>query len=293
MGTTTGIIDLHTHSTASDGSFTPAELAWHAKRQGISAFALTDHDIILGNDEAAKAAAGAGVEFIPGMELTVDYHDHKLHVVTLGFDAGHPAFREMYREIRRKKEDGIPELINGIRARGVDITLDKVLKLANEPLDYYDVMRYLVSLHLDLKGKSAWEVFIEPVLAEIGCDRNAEPRSAFAAIHAAGGVTSLAHFHKRLGLKGLTREEQAAAIRELHGMGLDGMEYWYPSYSEEDRVFVASMIDELGLMATGGTDFHGIHRPGIEMGTGRDGNIAIPAAALSDIKSRIARWHAR
>ncbi len=284
---------MHTHSTASDGSFTPAELAWHAKKQGLSAFALTDHDIILGNDEAAKAAAEAGVDFIPGMELTVDYLGRPIHVVSLGFDAGHPAFREMYRGIRRQKEDGIQELVDGIRARGVDITMDKVLRLANEPLDYYDVMRYLVSLHLDLKGKSAWEVYIEPVLAEIGCNKNAEPRQAFAAIHAAGGVTSLAHFHKRLGLKGLSREEQASAIRELHAMGLDGMEYWYPSYTEEDRAFVASMIDELGLMATGGTDFHGIHRPGIEMGTGRDGNLAIPAEALVDIKARIARYHAR
>ncbi len=290
MVTAAGNIDLHTHSTASDGSFTPTELAREAKRQGLSAFALTDHDIVLGNDEAARASAQVGVKFIPGMELTVDYGGHILHVVTLGFDADHPAFQKLYREIRQKKEAGIPELVKGIQARGVDITMDKVLQMANEPLDYYDVMRYLVSLKLDLGGKSAWEVYIEPVLAEIGCNKNASPREAFAAIHAAGGVTSLAHFHKRLGLKGLTREEQAVAIRELHAMGLDGMEFWYPSYTEDDRRFVAAMIDELGLMATGGTDFHGTNRPGIEMGTGRNGNIAIPFEALSDIQARMARY---
>ena len=106
---------------------------------------------------------------------------------------------------------------------------------------------------------------------------------ALPAIHAAGGVTSLAHFHKNIGLKGLSRAEQEEAIARLHALGLDGMERWYPNYTAEDSAFAAHMIEKYNLLVTGGTDFHGSNRPQIEMGHGIAGNMAIPYEVYTKI----------
>lgn len=278
------IIDLHVHSLVSDGSYSPRELAHHAKEVGLSAFALTDHDNIAGNGEAAAAAREQGLDFLNGMELTADFMGRKLHIVCLGFDADHPSFRQLYAEIRRVKEGKIPEIIDYVRAKGIDISLEKVRPFAyGEVLDRYAIMRYLVSLHLYDRAQPLWDHYLDPAVRELGLDQNMPVEEALPVIHEAGGVTSLAHFHKKIGLKGLSRAEQEAAIARLHAMGLDGMERWYPNYTQEDSDFAAHMIEKYHLLTTGGTDFHGSNRPQIEMGHGIAGNMAIPYEVYTKI----------
>ena len=285
-----GIIDLHTHSTVSDGTYSPSWLAHLARESGIAAFALTDHDNIGGLKRAADEAEALGVEFINGMELTTHIDGRKIHVVTLGFDYEHPAFQKMYKKIRANKESKMNELIEGIRARGVDITREKVEEFADGEIDRYAVMRCLVSMHITEGIQPLWDNYLDPVLIEIGLSE-IDAEEAFASIHAAGGVTSLAHFHKKIGFKGLSRDEQREKISRLHDVGLDGMERWYPSYKEDDVSFVNDTIESLHLMPTGGTDFHGFNRPHVEMGTGWNRNMAIPYDALAPVKERIAEYH--
>ena len=283
------MLDLHTHSTISDGSFTPAELAQHAKDLGIRAFALTDHDNMAGCEEAAAAAQKLGVGFIGGMELTVEYLGHKLHVVCLGFDPAHPSFRLIYQRVRAIKEGRIPDIIAYIRDKGLDISLGKVEPFAHGgPIDRYAIMRYLVSLHLYDRAQPLWDNYLDPAAVELGLNFSITAEEALPLIKEAGGVTSLAHFHKTIGLKGLTRQEQEAAILRLHQMGLDGMERWYPNYSHDDAAFAGYMIEKYHLLPTGGTDFHGTNRPGVEMGTGMDGNICIPDDFLTAIREKCA-----
>lgn len=269
------IIDLHVHSYVSDGSYRPAELAQLAKDKGLAAFALTDHDNIAGCEEASEAAQRLGVNFLKGMELTALYAGHKLHIVCLGFDEAHPAFRQLYGEVRTLKENGLPEIVEYVSRKGVDISLEKVQAFAAGPLDRYAVMRYLVSLHMYERAQPLWELYLDPAARALGLDGNIKAEDALPLIREAGGVTSLAHFHKNIGLKGLSRGEQEEAIRKLHEMGLDGMERYYPNYEQEDSDFAAYMIDKYHLLPTGGTDFHGTNRPGIELGTG-SGDIMIP-----------------
>ena len=250
---------------------------------GLSAFALTDHDNIAGNEEAAAAAKEQGLDFINGMELTADFMGRKLHIVCLGFDAEHPAFQKLYERIRSVKEGKIPEIIDYVRAKGIDISLEKVQPFAFGKLDRYAIMRYLVSLHLYDRAQPLWDNYLDPAVRELGLDQNMPAEEALPAIHAAGGVTSLAHFHKNIGLKGLSRAEQEEAIARLHALGLDGMERWYPNYTAEDSAFAAKMIEKYGLLVTGGTDFHGSNRPQIEMGHGIAGNMAIPYEVYTKI----------
>ena len=270
------IIDLHVHSYVSDGSYRPAELAELAKARGLTAWALTDHDNISGCPEAAEASAKAGVEFINGMELTASFEGHKLHIVCLGFDPEHPAWQEVYTRVRAVKEARLEDIVEYVHNKGVDISMEQVRQFAYGPLDRYAIMRYLVSLHMYDRAQPLWDNYLDPAVQEFGLSVNISAEEALPLVHAAGGKTSLAHYHKNIGLKGLTRAEQEEAISRLHSLGLDGMEAYYPNYTEEDREFAAYMIEKYHLLPTGGTDFHGTNRPGIEMGTGLNGNMQVP-----------------
>ena len=213
------IIDLHVHSLVSDDGFIHHDPSLHAKEVGLSAFALTDHDNIAGNEEAAAAAKEQGLDFINGMELTADFMGRKLHIVCLGFDAEHPSFQKLYERIRSVKEGKIPEIIDYVRAKGIDISLAKVQPFAFGKLDRYAIMRYLVSLHLYDRAQPLWDNYLDPAVRELGLDQNMSAEEALPAIHEAGGVTSLAHFHKNIGLMGLSRAEQEEAIARLHALG--------------------------------------------------------------------------
>lgn len=281
------IIDLHIHSTFSDGSYTPEEIMKRAAQVGIVALAITDHDTIAGVDEAAKAAWKYGIEFMPGMEITTQYKGRKLHIVALGFDRQCMAFRELYEEIRSVREARIGEIIGEIKKMGVDISLDKVKACTSGALDRYAIMRYLVTLRLENKAQVLWDKYINPAVKRLNLSIDMPAEKAVKAIHEAGGITSLAHFHKRIGLYGMTHDEQENVIAVLNGCGLDAMEAWYPTFEQEHRDFVSEMTAKYKLLNTGGTDFHGTNRPGIEIGTGIDNNMAIPCEVFYKIKAKI------
>ncbi|MDF2564652.1 MAG: hypothetical protein K0Q53_1047 [Massilibacillus sp.] len=270
------IIDLHTHSNISDGSYTPSEVIELAHDAGINAIALTDHDTIAGVSEAQAKAKKLGVEFLPGMEMSVQYKSRRLHIVALGFDRHHPAFQMLYKKIRRIKESGVAGAVEKIRAKDIDVSMAMLEKnfTTTDNVDRYAIMRYFVSLNMFDNVQKIWDNYINP--AFIGFDANITAEEGFAAIRAAGGITSLAHYQKRLGLGGMTRSEQEATIQELMALGLDGMEGYYPNYSEEDQDFATYLIDKYKMLPTGGTDFHGKNRSNVVLGTGIDNNMSVP-----------------
>lgn len=279
------LIDLHVHSNISDGSLSPAQIVHLAKDKGLAALTLSDHESIAGNLVAAAEAAKVGIEFIPGMEMSVEYRGRQLHIVALGFDENHPEFQGLYKKIRTIKEARIDELMAGIRAQNIAISPALVAPfVVTGRIDRYAIMRYLVSLNMYDQVQMIWKNHINPFVVELGLNRNVTAEEALPAIQAAGGVTSLAHFHKQLGLKGLTRAEQDAAVGELHAWGLTGMEKYYPSYTEADKDFAKAMLAKYSLLPTGGTDFHGANRPGVEIGTGIKNNMAVPYSFYENIQ---------
>lgn len=277
-------IDLHVHSTMSDGSFSPKQIVALAKERDLAAITLTDHDTIDGLNIAAQAAQKEHIDFINGMEISVDYEDRKLHIVALGFDPEHSEFKKLYQKIRYNKENKMEKVIDIIQARGVDISLEKVkpfIKAGN--LERYAIMRYLVSIKLYDNIQDIWDNYLNPAVDELGLNKNVNMVEVAAAITAAGGVTSLAHFHKLIGLKGKSRQEQEDTIAKLHKMGLDGMEKYYTNYSDDDKKFAAAMIEKYNLLSTGGSDFHGGNRVGVELGTGCKNNLQIPYTFYENI----------
>lgn len=281
------IIDLHIHSTFSDGSMTPRDIIKAASQKNIAALAITDHDTVEGIDEAESAAKEYDIELLTGMEITTEYKTRKLHIVALGFDRRNRTFKEFYDEIRSVREARIGEIINGIADMGIDISLEKVKAITSGSIDRYAIVRYLLGLRLENRAQTLWDKYIHPVVKQLNLTIDIPAEKAIKAIHAAGGILSLAHFHKRIGLQGFSRDEQEKILQELRSLGLDGIEQWYPTFSDEDSEFVREMTEKYGFINTGGTDFHGKNRPGIELGTGLDNNMAIPYEVFEGIKNRL------
>ncbi len=283
------IVDLHVHSTASDGSMTPGEIAEYAKSKGLSAFALTDHNSIEGNGEAWEAAERLGLGFLPGMELSTGYKGHKLHIVCLGFDSNHPDAVKLYHDIRAVKENGVPEIIEFVQKKGLDIDIELV-KSQNKgkPLDIYAIMRCIANMHLYETLRPIWDNYLNPALKALGIVESIDAAHSLPLIRSAHGVTSLAHFHKGIGLMDCSREEQEKLILELHELGLDGMEWDYPDYTPEDRAFAHLLIEKHNLLATAGTDFHGTNRPKVDLGSGIQNNMQVPYKFFEDAAGRVA-----
>ncbi|WP_196592784.1 PHP domain-containing protein [Pectinatus sottacetonis] len=277
-------IDLHAHSTMSDGTCTPEELVKLAKKTGLSAITVTDHDTIDGIQEAATAAEKIGIKFITGMEVSVDYKDRKLHVVALGFNPMSDKFKKLYKKIRSNKEDKIEKVIAAIREKGIDISMEKVKPFVyGKNMERYAIMRYMAAIKVSDKIQEIWDKYLNPVIEELGLNKNVTIKETAEGIHAAGGIISLAHFHKFIGLKGLTRVDQESAIADLRIQGLDGMEKYYSNYTGDDKAFAAAMIKKYKMLPTGGSDFHGANRVGVELGTGINNNLQIPYSLYENI----------
>lgn len=285
------MIDLHVHSTMSDGTYTPSELIRLAKDKHLKMIALTDHDTIAGNAEAKEMASKHGIEFMKGIELSLNYHNHQIHVVALGFDEESTAFKDFYTDLRYKKQASIVNVIEYLHQQGLDISVNKVEPfMSGGVLDKYAILRYLVAN----KSQSGdiqylWDTYIDPAFRDLNLKITENPMAeeAIVAMKKAGAITSLAHFHKKIGLKNYSRTEQEAHIKYLHEIGLDGMEAYYPNYTKDDEAFAHYLIDKYDLVPTGGTDFHGANRPAVKLGTGIDNNLTIPYALYENICQKL------
>lgn len=178
------------------------------------------------------------------------------------------------------------DVVEALRRRGLAIDMDMVQKHAVAHLDRYAIMRTIVDMNIFDGIQYIWDNYLNPAVKETGVAEDIPAEEALPVIRSAGGVTSLAHFHKRIGLRGRSRAEQEACLKELMSFGLTGMEQYYPNYTEEDKAFARAMIDKYAMLPTGGTDFHGANRPGILLGTGFENNMDTPMSFLDNIRKR-------
>lgn len=268
-------VDLHAHTTASDGTLTPRELVALARRTGLAAVAITDHDAVAGLAEGLAAGKELGVEVVPGVELSTELEHREIHIVGLGIDRMNPALLAL---LARQK---------GERARRNDLLLERLAELgmvippeevrpdgglltrthvaealarhgyAQSPVDALE--RYLIP------GRPAW--------IEKNCPTPAE---CAAVIHGAGGKAILAHLDR------IDREDGERALglaREALGAGLDGLEARYTTYTPAWEALADGLAAELGLLRSGGSDFHGTRKRNL-LGTGY-GNLRVPEEWLT------------
>ena len=275
------IIDLHVHSTESDGTLTPEELVTEAKKAGLSAFALTDHDTCQGVDKAMPHAVSAGIELIPGIELSTDYHGKEVHIVGLYIDTENDELLSKTAEYRKCRSERNALMVEALRKEGLSITMEELV--AENPdcvITRANIARFLYE-HGQIKSvREAFDRYIGDYCKCYVGRLKVSSSDAVRLIKNAGGIAILAHPL----LYGLSSTNLQKLIEELKETGLDGLEAIYSTYTTGEEQQMKRLANKNGLLISGGSDFHGTNKPDIFLGKGR-GNLYIPYSILEELKA--------
>ena len=279
------IIDLHAHSTASDGTYTPAEVAKLAKTIGLAAIALTDHDTIDGLEEFQKAGAALGIETITGIEFATlwgKHHRPEIHIVGLGFDPNHPVLSERMKDIKESRDIRNRKMCEKLSSIGLHITLDEVATNAGgEIITRAHFANVLLQKGYIAKKEDAFSRYISTGLPGYVEREFLTPELCIQTIKEAGGAAVLAHPT----LYGLNMEQLEELCGELIPCGLDGIECQYSTYSPAETKAITALAEKMHLLPSGGSDFHGKNKPNIHLGSGKS-NLAIPYSFWEELKKR-------
>jgi 3',5'-nucleoside bisphosphate phosphatase len=243
----TALIDLHSHSTASDGSFPPARLVEEAAKRGITTLALTDHDTIAGLDEAETAASAHGIEFVPGVEFTVNCAGTEVHMLGLGVDRRDRRLLALCAEIQEKRRRRFFDMVDKLRMSSVPVKTESVghgVSLARPFL-----ARLLVEQGFATGYQDAFQKYLRKGGPAYVGHRRTPIKRAIEAVHGAGGVAIIAH-------PGLYRNGDEV-IYEAARLGLDGIEAYHSDHDHDKTEHYLALSRKLNLLVSGGADFHG------------------------------------
>ncbi len=257
-------IDLHTHSSASDGTDPPEELVAKAAASGLDVVALTDHDTAAGWERAAAAAGPAGLEVVPGMEISTAHEHRSVHLLAYFLDPTHPALVAELGRILDGRNQRVPQICAKLRDLGVEVTEDDVRRAAGEAAaaGRPHVADALIAAGVVADRTEAFERFLKPGRPAF-VDRYAAPLlEMIALVRAAGGVSVVAHPWGR-GSRGVL---DAASIEDLKRHGLAGIEVDHQDHDEVSRDALRAIARDLDLVVTGSSDFHGLGKVGHELG---------------------------
>lgn len=274
-------IDLHSHSSFSDGSDTPEELIANAKRIGLDVLALTDHDTLEGVPRARAAAHEAGVELISGTELSLEWGKGGMHLIVLWLEPGPGPLQDRLASLQQGRDLRNVGIVERLNELGIDITIEEVLEQAGSGT----VGRPHFAAVMQRKGvvetmTQAFDEFLangKP--AYVGRER-LSPMEAIQLARASGAVPILAHPHT-LGVD--NRHEMSDLLNELAAHGLIGIECHYGTYPADGRSGMVAMARRFGLLPSGGSDYHGSYKPDVALGVGRVG-IPVPRLILDDLR---------
>ncbi len=276
------LIDLHAHSTESDGTYTPEALMGLAKKCGLSAVALTDHDSISGIAKAQSAAEQLGLELVPGIELSTDYHGMEIHILGYYIDTENQEFLKRLKEFVDNRDNRNEKMAALLQKEGFGITMDA---LYNENPDSVITRAHFAKFLVEHGFVKDRETVFREYLGD-GCRccvprEKITPYEAIRLIQTGGGLAFFAHpvlcHMEEGGLHGFTKS--------LAEAGLTGLEAIYSKNRPGDEGRFRKLAEEFGLLISGGSDFHGDNKPEIHLGNGM-GNLSIPYGVLGQIKDK-------
>ena len=266
--------DLHLHTNLSDGTFTPEELVDQAQKHALACIALTDHDTVEGCVRAAAACVPAGIEFIPGTELTAEHNDTEVHLLGYFLDTQNPMLLAEISKFQSVRKQRIHEMVSRINELGVPLQVEAVFTLANcESPGRPHVARALVKAGLVRNLDEAFERFLKKGRPAWVPKSKMSARQGVDLIHQAGGLAVMAH-------PGLNRTDDI--IPALVAAGLDGIECFHSKHSTSMSARYVEMAETFDLLVTGGSDCHGFSkiRPLI-------GSVKIPYELVEKLKAKV------
>ena len=274
-------VDLHTHSTYSDGTVSPTSVIERAAAAGLSAIALTDHDGFEGLAEASKAAAGV-IDFVPGVELSVDWDGRAMHLLAYWVENASGPLQDALVDIRESRAARNVEIGDALREMGIPITLEEVLEESGHGVIGRPHIAAVLCRHgAATDVRDAFDRYLGTGRPAYRPRRRLQAEEAVRLAWESGAVTSVAHPH--------TVAESADGYRDVFeavaSLGIDGIECHYVDYAPDLRRTLAEWADDLGVVATGGSDYHGAYKPGIEVGVGR-GDLMVPDEVVERLEER-------
>jgi 3',5'-nucleoside bisphosphate phosphatase len=290
----TPFVDLHTHSTASDGTLSPTQLMRAAAAAGLAGIALTDHDTGNGLTEAAAEAARLGIRFVPGIEISAEYPlPGTLHILGHFVDVHSPGLAHMSSLLLEARNARNPKIIARLSELGCRITMAMVENIARErvpPGRPVVISRSHIAQALVRSGcvaslKQAFDVYLDVKGAAYFPKERLTPRQAVACIHEAGGLATIAH---PIQLRCDNPAHLATAVNHLKEAGMDGIEAWHCDQDEKFGALILELAKRYDLVPTGGSDFHGVPKPDVSLGRGSN-NLRVPVEVLDRLE---ARWRA-
>lgn len=276
-------IDLHVHSTASDGTFTPSELVAYALKKGLKAFALTDHDSIDGLLEAEEAAAGTALELAAGIEFSTEYQGKDIHILGLCLNWRQKGFNDSLRFFKEERQNRNREMAERLRRlEGMDISLERLEEaFPGAVITRAHFAKYLFEKNYVRDIRDAFSLYIGDSCPCFVPRNKISPTDAIELILKADGIPVLAHPL----LYPMAEHQLDSLVKGLKSHGLQGLEAIYSSNCGLDETNMRRLARKYQLKISGGSDFHGSIKPHIDIGVGR-GNLKIPYEILENLRGR-------
>ena len=273
-------IDLHLHTTHSDGSFSTRDVMTFAKQAGVTALAITDHDIVEGIAEATAIGTELGIEVVPGVEISSRLGESELHILGYFLNWTDPLLAQRLSSLRDSRHTRNPKIVQRLNELGIPITYEEVRALAGtESVGRPHIARLLMEKKFVTSAKEAFDRYLANGRPAFVDRELPEPAQAVQWIREAGGVPVLAHpTWVRTSADGLR-----TLIRELKATGLGGIEVHYSTHTPSQTTEYLNLAKQCDLVVTGGSDFHGVTKPDIEVGIGR-GQLKVSEKLLDPLR---------
>lgn len=286
-------IDLHIHSTASDGTFTPAEIVTSAmaaagNKKDPVVIALTDHDTVADVPEFIKEAKKYKdrLTAIPGVEISTDYHGVEIHILGYNIDINNAALLERLKVCRESRDGRNEKIIQKLQEQGIQITMEDIRPAdPNETIARPHIAKQLLKKKYVSSVKEAFDKYLAEGRSCYVERIMPTPQEAISLIQNSGGIAVLAHL---MYYKKLNAEQKAELTAELKEAGLAGIETYYNTYTPVEEEYVKSLAKQHALLLTGGTDFHGQNKPHISLFKGQ-GEMDIPEDILPEFMEAIGK----
>jgi predicted metal-dependent phosphoesterase TrpH len=273
------MIDLHSHTTASDGSCTPTELVALAARTGLTALGVSDHDTVDGLEEANVAASESGVELVPGIEISVDYPQGEFHLLGYYVDFRNPDFLARIRYLQENRVNRNALMVRKMQDLGFEVTLDEIVaESGGGQVGRPHMARVLVKKGYAASIQDAFDRYLADGQPLHVPKVKLTPPEAIELVHSAGGMAVVAHPKY---MEYPTEAELADELGRLKDAGLDGLECYYSQHTEAETEQYLRLARRFGFLVTAGSDFHGVSKPDVPLGVvyrGRGGDQALLGA---------------
>jgi len=281
-----GYVDLHLHTTASDGVMSPSEIVRYAKAKGLQAIAITDHDTIEGLEEGLSEGKRIGFEVIPGIEISAGHSPGSMHLLGFFLDIDHPLLNERLGYLQKARAERNPKIAEKLNQLGVDLTYDEVLKVSGGgQVGRPHFAQVLLDKGYVRSFQEAFERFLKKGAPAYVDKFRFTAKEALHFISEARGIAVLAH-PNTLGMSRYSELENL--LLQLVEEGLRGLEVYYPEHSASEVAQYKTLAERYGLLMTGGTDYHGIEKNGLDIGVGR-GTMKLPYSIVEDLKAARSR----